>query len=123
MHELGLAQELVDRCRAEARGRQVLEVWANCPVGLDMPELSECFSLLALQLEASGEDWLGHAELKLQARPVSLACRCGFEGVLDRDHVAGHMTICPQCAEVSETGGDVELTAILYRDIQPLDFG
>lgn len=121
MHELGLAQELVGRCRVEAHGRHVLEVWANCPVGLDVPELSECFALLAGQLAEAGEGWLEEAELRVQVAPVRLECSCGFQGELDHDHLAGHVAICPRCAHVSEAGGDVELAAIVYGDIEPLD--
>ena len=121
MHEMGVAQDLARRCVAEAHGRHVLEVWANCPVGLDGPELAECFAFVADQLGQDGERCLEEATLKLHPVPLRLKCSCGFEGDLDRDHVAGHVTICPCCAEVDEAGAEVQLAALICEETRPLD--
>ncbi len=114
MHELSLVEELVDKCRALAQGRAVLQVWASCPEGTDVDEISECFTFLAAQLADQGDNCLKSTQLSMQAVPLFINCPCGFTGELASDQIAGHITVCPQCGRVDEAGGGVELVAMSF---------
>jgi Zn finger protein HypA/HybF involved in hydrogenase expression len=116
MHELSLVEELVTACRERAQGRAICQAWVRCPANVDAAELSEGFSFAAKQLAAEGDACLHAAELKLVLVPVNLKCTCGYEGHLDGDNFAGHMSICPRCAHISEADAGLELVSISFLD-------
>jgi Zn finger protein HypA/HybF involved in hydrogenase expression len=117
MHELSLVEELVQKCRALAQGRSVLQIWATCPEGTDVDELPECFALLSDQLVAQGDTCLQRAQLNVQALPLFLSCPCGFNGELASDQIAGHITVCPQCSRVGEGEAGMELVAMSFDQL------
>jgi Zn finger protein HypA/HybF involved in hydrogenase expression len=83
-------------------------------------ELSDSFAILAEQLAESGDACLRNARLRLEEVPAVMRCRCGFEGELDPDDVAGHIGVCPECGCAGELGGGLELMAVTFGDNQPL---
>jgi Zn finger protein HypA/HybF involved in hydrogenase expression len=117
MHELSLAEELAATCCGRAAGRDVRAVRVRCPASVDPEELSEGFAFAANRLAASGSDrCLVAAELRVEPVAVHLICACGYEGHLTGDHVAGHMTICPQCGRVGEVSDGLELVSMSFAD-------
>jgi Zn finger protein HypA/HybF involved in hydrogenase expression len=110
MHELSLVEELVDECNRLAAGRRVAEVRARCPLVVDVDELVEGFK----ELTSGGS--LGDAELVIEAVPVALHCKCGFEGEMDSAELVGHLAICPGCGQVQEAETGLELVALRLVD-------
>ncbi len=82
MHEVSLAEELVNECATLAQGRPVLVVAVRCPPGMGSSELSDSFAILAAQLAESGDACLRQAQLPLEEVPAVMSCRCGFYGEL-----------------------------------------
>jgi Zn finger protein HypA/HybF involved in hydrogenase expression len=120
MHELSLVEELVAVCRHRAQGRSVRQVCVRCPASVDAADLSEGFALTTSEAALAGDKWLAGAELKVEPVPVMLRCPCGFEGELSREHVAGHVSICPHCGQVGEAAGRLELVSINFcGDVEP----
>jgi Zn finger protein HypA/HybF involved in hydrogenase expression len=121
MHELSLVDELVATCRSRANGRTVQEVWVRCPTTVNPAELSVGFAMAARQLAVSaGDPSLEAAELKLELVPVHLRCACGYEGQLSAEDLAGHMSVCPQCAHIGEADACLELVGMSFADaIEP----
>jgi Zn finger protein HypA/HybF involved in hydrogenase expression len=110
--------ELVETCREHARGRSVHQVRVRCPTTVDAEELSLAFAAASRRLYAStGDANLATAELKLELVPVRLSCACGFEGKLTNEDLAGHMSICPQCARVGEADARLELLSITFAEV------
>jgi Zn finger protein HypA/HybF involved in hydrogenase expression len=120
VHEVSLAEELVNECATLAKGRPVLVVAVRCPPGMGSSELSDSFAILAAQLAESGDACLRQAELRLEEVPAVMSCRCGFQGELGPDDVAGHIAICPECGSVGELGGGLELMAMTFSDDEAL---
>jgi Zn finger protein HypA/HybF involved in hydrogenase expression len=117
MHELSLVDELVATCREQAQGRPVHQVLVRCPATVDAEELSQAFAIATRQLALSaGDSDLGAAELRLELVPVRLSCGCGFAGELTSDDLAGHMSVCPQCARVGEADAGLELVSISFAE-------
>ncbi len=112
-------------CTGRARGRAVRAVRVRCPASVDPEELYEGFAFAASRLAASASDaCLVNAELKVEPVPVHLACPCGYEGELTDDHLAGHMSICPGCAQVAEVATGLELVGISFSDdLEPFAAG
>jgi Zn finger protein HypA/HybF involved in hydrogenase expression len=121
MHELSLVEELVSTCRRLAGGRAVVSVSARCPTSVDQEELSAAFALIARQVaDELGDRCLSTAELRLEAAPVHLKCRCGYEGDIGEEQLAGHMSICPQCGQVGEADARLELLRVeLAQGVKP----
>jgi Zn finger protein HypA/HybF involved in hydrogenase expression len=121
MHELSLVEELITKCRERAEGRTVGEVLVRCSAGIDADEVSEGFAFLAPQdPEPGGSACLTRAQLKVETVPAYLNCRCGFEGELDKDHLAGHVGICPRCGHVGEVLATMELVAMSFVSLDLL---
>jgi Zn finger protein HypA/HybF involved in hydrogenase expression len=120
VHEVSLAEELVNECATLAQGRPVLVVAVRCPPGVGSSELSDSFALLAAQLAESGNACLRQARLRLQEVPAVMRCRCGFEGELGPGDIAGHIGVCPECGCAGELDGGLELMALTFGDNEPL---
>lgn len=115
MHELSLVEELITKCRERAEGRTVVEVWVRCSAGIDADEVSEGFAFLAPQEpERDGSACLTRAQLKVETVPAYLNCHCGFGGELGKDHLVGHVGICPRCDDVSEVRTTMEVVAMSF---------
>jgi Zn finger protein HypA/HybF involved in hydrogenase expression len=110
MHELSLAEELVEECSRLAGGHQVLAVEIRCTPGLDLAELEEGFHQLAAGNTVEG------AELRLEEVPAMLRCECGFERRLSPVEVAGHLAVCPRCGQVQPASGGIEELTLRLRD-------
>jgi hypothetical protein len=82
--------------------------------------VSECFAFLARQLvDVSGHRCLADATLKLVTVPVVMKCACRFDGQLGADHLAGHISVCPQCRRVSEAKTSLDLVGMSFADNKP----
>lgn len=100
MHELGLAEGVLETVRRRAGGRAVIRVRVRAGVrhGVDERSMAQAFRFVAEGTEADG------AALDLVTVPVRLVCRgCGHTA--DTYDV---LAICPNCASdsVDLTGGD-----------------
>jgi len=120
VHELSLAEELVNECATLAQGRPVLAVAVRCPPGMGSSELSDSFAILAAQLAEAGDACLRQAQLTLEEVPAVMSCRCGFVGELGPADMAGHIGVCPVCGCAGELGGGLELVALTFGDGTPL---
>jgi hydrogenase nickel incorporation protein HypA/HybF len=116
MHELSLIEELLAECRLRADGRAVAVVWVRCSSAVDQVELAQGFALLAGQVGAGpdGDPCLSNAELKVESVPVRFGCSCGFAGELGKDHLTGHIGVCPACGRVGEVDAGVELVTLSF---------
>ena len=110
MHELSLAEELVEECCRLAGGRQVLAVEIRYAPTVDVAELEEGFHQLAVSNAVEG------AELRLEEVPATLSCQCGFEGQLSPVDLAGHLAVCPRCGQVQPAPGGIEVMTLRLRD-------
>lgn len=100
MHEIGLAEGVLETVRRRAGGRLVTRVRLRAGVrhGVDEASMAMAFRFVAEGTEADG------ATLDLVTVPVRLACRgCGYAA--DSYDV---LAACPSCAsdEVDLAGGD-----------------
>jgi hydrogenase nickel incorporation protein HypA/HybF len=109
MHELGLAEGVLEAVRRRAGGRPVRRVRLRAGIrhGVDPDSMAQAFHIVATGTEADG------ASLDLVLLPVQLTCRsCGFAAdTLDL------LAVCPQChgAEVDLAGGDeLVLESLVY---------
>ncbi len=110
MHELSLAEELVEECCRLAGSRTVLAVDIRCAPAVDLPELEQGFHQLAVGSALEG------AELRVEEVPAVLSCQCGFEGVLSADDLAGHLAVCPRCGQVHPAPGGIDIVTLRLRD-------
>jgi Zn finger protein HypA/HybF involved in hydrogenase expression len=96
MHELSLVGELIEEVARRAAGRTVALVVIRHASTISEEMLHQAFTMLA----ADGP--LASARLACEQFEILLTCdACGFAGVLDHDHVAGHVRVCPQCGDIS----------------------
>lgn len=101
MHEMSLVGELLEEVERRAAGHPVALVVIRHASTISEETLRQAFAMLA----ADGA--LANARLVCEQFEIILTCpTCGFTGVLDHDHLAGHVRVCPQCGEIS---GDAQL--------------
>jgi hydrogenase nickel incorporation protein HypA/HybF len=114
MHEIGLAESILDAVQRRAAGRTVARVRVRCGVlnRVDAPSMQQGFDLVTSGSVADG------AVVDLVTVPVTVSCRaCG------RDSEVPDVTwICPSCRapDVRITGGDeLLLESLTFREPQP----
>jgi hydrogenase nickel incorporation protein HypA/HybF len=110
MHELALADAIVQICRDHARGRTVTKV--EVKVGFLRQVVPDSLAF-AFELVASGTEIEG-AELAIEQVPARVACNaCGAETTIEWFPLA-----CAQCG-----GLDVELIAGEECHVEALELG
>lgn len=118
MHELAIAQGLIDAIASAARrhgARRATRAVARIgPLsGVEPAQLAQAFSVARAGTCADG------AELEIETPPVTVACsRCGAEGA-----AAANRLLCPACGDwrVRLTGGDeMILTSVELADFDPI---
>lgn len=101
MHELSLVGELIEEVEQRAAGRAVALVVVRHASTISEETLRQAFATLAADGPLAG------ARLACEQFEIVLTCSaCGFVGVLDHDHLAGHVRVCPACGDIS---GDSQL--------------
>lgn len=102
MHELSLVAELIDEVEQRAAGRSVALVVVRHATTIGEESLRQAFTMLTTDRS------LADTRLVCEPFEIALDCdACGFAGVLDHDHLAGHVRVCPQCGDIS---GDSSLS-------------
>lgn len=100
MHELSLVAELIDEVEQRAAGRSVALVVVRHATTISEETLRQAFMMLAGRSLAA-------AQLVCEPFEITLNCAaCGFAGPVDHDHLAGHITVCPRCGDIT---GDSDL--------------
>jgi len=96
MHEFSLVGELIEEVEQRAAGRSVALVVVRHATTISEESLRQAFAMLA------GDGPLASARLACEQYEIALTCAtCGFVGVLDHDHLAGHVRVCPRCGDIS----------------------
>ena len=63
------------------------------------------------------------AVLDTEEFDASMTCdECGYTGVVDHDHVYGHVRVCPSCEAISDDAmaPELELVAVELEAVNPL---
>lgn len=104
MHEVSLVADLVDICEQRAAGRRIAVVRVRHATTIPVEVIEQAFAMLTTAGSLAG------ARLEAEPFDIRLVCRCGFDGVLDHDDLAGgSMAICPRCGDVSTLHRTAEL--------------
>ncbi len=113
MHETSLIAELVDECERRADGHAVARVHVRHASSIAEDALRDIFAALTADGPMSG------VLLDTEEFDASMTCgECGYAGVVDHDHVYGHMRICPSCEAISDddVAPELELVAVELND-------
>jgi hydrogenase nickel incorporation protein HypA/HybF len=111
MHEIGLAEAVLDAVERRAAGRPIrrARVRAGVLLRISEPAFAQAFALVAAGTVADG------AHLELVIMPVRLACRsCGR--TTESDEL---LAVCPECG-----GTDIDIEdgdGLVLESIQPAD--
>jgi len=117
MHETSLIAELVTECERRAQGKTVARVRVRHASTIEDDALREIFTALTV------EGPIAHAALETEEFDTSMTCdECGYTGVVDHDHVYGHVRVCPNCEAISDDGTapELELVAVEVAGAGPL---
>lgn len=107
MHETSLVAELVAECERRAQGRPVTRVRVRHASSIEDEALRAIFAALTT------EGPLTNAVFDTQEFDTSISCdECGYTGVLDHDHVYGHVRVCPSCEAISDDAMAPELELV-----------
>jgi hydrogenase nickel incorporation protein HypA/HybF len=115
MHELGIANSVLDAARAEARLRPSMRltkivVRVGDLAGVDPDALSFCFGALVKETDFEP------VVLEIERRPQRHHCpRCASEFIVRR-----YDTVCPTCGETMTTfsgGNELELAYLEMEDL------
>ncbi|MGD1012482.1 MAG: hydrogenase maturation nickel metallochaperone HypA [Acidimicrobiales bacterium] len=94
MHELSLVSELVEECCRRADGKPVSVVRVRMALPDHDGEMQQAFVML------TGGTPLNGAVLEIESAPLTVECACGYTGPVGEAGIAGHMFVCPECAQV-----------------------
>lgn len=107
MHETSLLAELVAECERRAEGRPVTRVRVRHASSIEDDALRAIFAALTT------DGPLTNTVLETEEFEASIACgECGYTGVLDHDHMYGHVRVCPSCEAISDDAMTPELELI-----------
>ena len=113
MHEVSLVADLLDECVRRAAGRRVAVVRVRHANTIPDDVLEQAFALL------TGEGALAGARLEREEFALTYTCgSCSFHGVLEHEHLIGHIVVCPSCSEITTSGHAAELE-LLGVDLGP----
>lgn len=107
MHEVSLMADLVEVAKQKADGKPIAEIKVRHATTIPDPMLRQAYTMVT--------DNTPLASTTLTAEPfdVILDCKqCDFNGQLHHHDIEGHVTICPQCGDVSELDYPAELELI-----------
>jgi Zn finger protein HypA/HybF involved in hydrogenase expression len=117
MHETSLVAELVSECERRAQGQTIARVRVRHASSIEDDTLRAIFAALA----ADGP--FERAVLDTEEFDASMTCdECGYTGVVDHDHVYGHVRVCPSCEAISDDAmaPELELVAVELEAVNPL---
>jgi Zn finger protein HypA/HybF involved in hydrogenase expression len=117
MHETSLVAELVAECERRAHGRPVTLVRVRHASSIEDDALRAIFAALTTDGPLAG------SVLDAEEFDASITCgECGYTGMLDHDHVYGHVRVCPSCEAISDDalGPELELLAVELAATDPL---
>lgn len=104
MHETSLIAELVAECERRAQSRPVTRVCVRHASSIEDDALRTIFAALTT------DGPLAHTVLDTEEFDASITCgECGYTGVLDHDHMYGHVRVCPSCEAISDDAVAPEL--------------
>lgn len=107
MHETSLVAELVAECERRADGRTVTRVRVRHASSIEDDALRAIFAALTT------DGPLANTVLDTEEFDASMTCgECGYTGVLDHDHVYGHVRVCPSCEAISDDAMAPELELV-----------
>lgn len=113
MHEVSLVADLVDECARRADGHRVEVVRVRHASTIPDAVLEQAFAMLTRDGALAG------ARLVSEEFELTHTCtRCPYTGVLDHDHLIGHIVVCPQCGQVttSDHAAELELLGVDLLD-------
>jgi hydrogenase nickel incorporation protein HypA/HybF len=107
VHEVGLVDELVEAVERRADGRPVRVVRVLHATTIPEDVLRQAWEMLV------DDGPLAGAALETEPFDIRLACRCGYDGPLGHDDLAGaSLAICPSCGEASPIPPTPELEVL-----------
>lgn len=107
MHETSLVAELVAECERRAQGRPITRVRVRHASSIEDDALRAIFAALTT------DGPLTNTALETEEFEASMTCgECGYTGLLDHDHVYGHVRVCPSCEAISDDAMSPELELI-----------
>jgi Zn finger protein HypA/HybF involved in hydrogenase expression len=117
MHETSLIAELVSECERRAQGQPIARVRVRHASSIEDDTLRAIFAALV----ADGP--FERAVLDTEEFDASMTCgECGYTGVVDHDHVYGHVRVCPRCEAISDDAmaPELELVGVELEAVNPL---
>ena len=117
MHELSIAQSILDTVLAEKQARELDEIQSvsvrvGALSGVLPDSLQFCFESIRLETE------LAECELQIESVPITVDCRdCGTCSAVEN-----FLFICPACDSVHvnvESGYELEIAYIEVPDVVP----
>jgi Zn finger protein HypA/HybF involved in hydrogenase expression len=104
MHEVSLVERLIEECVARAHGGRVERVRVRYATTIPVEGMRQAFEMLSQGTS------LERAVLEAEPFEVTLACACGFDGVLGHDDlISASVAVCPACGDVSTRQRTAEL--------------
>lgn len=104
MHEVSLVADLLDECARRAAGRRVGVVRVRHANTVPDDVLEQAFALL------TGDGPLAGARLEREEFALTFTCsECPYSGVLEHDHLIGHIVVCPGCGQITTSDHTAEL--------------